>query len=193
LNVFEGISRNWFFIGINIVTICGQVIIVSVGSSALSTVRLDMKQWGISLFLGALSLPIAVVIRLIPNDFIRKFLPRSWVESQTTYPELSSNDIRERFTFFKTGRGRRFDSLYRRGPPKLLLTTICDSTLDVPDGQMNGDASSHDCMVSDSALVPAIVMAGVVAGSIAGWSPIERVTNYDAELPSPRQRSSSEH
>lgn len=169
------------------------MVIVSVGSSALSTVRLDMKQWGISLFLGALSLPIAVVIRLIPNDFIRKFLPRSWVERQTIYPELSSNDIRERFTFFKTSRGRRFDSIYRRGPPRLLLTPVCDSNLDVPDGQMYGGANSHDCTVSDSALVPAIVMAGVVAGSIAGWSPIERVTNYDAELPSPPERSSSEH
>jgi Ca2+-transporting ATPase len=82
LNVFEGICQNWFFIGINIVTICGQVIIVSVGSSALSTVRLDGKQWAISLALGATSLPVAVLIRLIPDDFIRKLLPHSWSENR---------------------------------------------------------------------------------------------------------------
>jgi Ca2+-transporting ATPase len=96
LNVFEGIGQNWFFIGINIITICGQVIIVSIGSSALSTVRLDMKQWAISLALGALSLPVAVLIRLIPDDFIRKLLPQSWGENQhlaLDYEEASSEHL----------------------------------------------------------------------------------------------------
>jgi hypothetical protein len=50
------------------------MIIVSVGSSALSTVRLNMKQYGISLVLGAISMPITVLIRLILDDFILKFL-----------------------------------------------------------------------------------------------------------------------
>jgi Ca2+-transporting ATPase len=96
LNVFEGIGQNWFFIGINIITICGQVIIVSIGSSALSTVRLDMKQWAISLALGALSLPVAVLIRLIPDDFIRKLLPQSGGENQhlaLDYEEASSEHL----------------------------------------------------------------------------------------------------
>jgi Ca2+-transporting ATPase len=59
-------NRNWFFIGINI-----TLIIVKVGSSALSTVALDATEWGISLLLGAFSLPIGVLIRLTPNYFIR--------------------------------------------------------------------------------------------------------------------------
>jgi Ca2+-transporting ATPase len=83
-NIFEGISRNWFFMGINFITICGQVLIVNIGSSALSTVRLDAKQWAISILLGALSLPIAVLIRLIPDDFIRRFLPTKHIPQRTT-------------------------------------------------------------------------------------------------------------
>jgi P-type Ca2+ transporter type 2C len=73
--VFEGIHRNWFFIGINLITISGQVLILFLGGSALSTMPLDAKQWGISIMLGAISLPVAVLIRLIPNDFIQKFIP----------------------------------------------------------------------------------------------------------------------
>ena len=74
-NIFEGIHRNWFFIGINLITISGQVLILCLGGSAMSTIPLDAKQWGISIMLGAISLPVAVLIRLIPNDFIRKFIP----------------------------------------------------------------------------------------------------------------------
>jgi P-type Ca2+ transporter type 2C len=74
LNIFEGIQRNWFFIGINVVTICGQVMIVSAGSTALSTIRLSGAQWVISLVLGGLSLPIGVLIRLIPDDYIRNLI-----------------------------------------------------------------------------------------------------------------------
>jgi Ca2+-transporting ATPase len=53
------------------------VLILFLGGSALSTIPLNGKQWGISILLGAISLPVAVLLRLIPNDFIRKFLPRT--------------------------------------------------------------------------------------------------------------------
>jgi Ca2+-transporting ATPase len=92
-NIFEGISRNWFFIGVNIITICGQVIIVFVGSSALSTVRLDRTQWAISVFLGAFSLPVAVLIRLIPDEFIRKLISSfSLSKQQTAYETVLTDD-----------------------------------------------------------------------------------------------------
>jgi Ca2+-transporting ATPase len=53
------------------------VLIIFFGGSALSATRLNGVQWAISLTLGAISLPVAVIIRLIPNDFIRRFLPTS--------------------------------------------------------------------------------------------------------------------
>jgi Ca2+-transporting ATPase len=76
LNIFEGLHRNWYFIFVNIVTAVGQVLIIFYGDGALSTVPLDRKQWAISLFLGALSLPIGVMIRLIPNSFVTMLLPQ---------------------------------------------------------------------------------------------------------------------
>jgi len=171
-NIFEGISRNWFFIGINIITICGQVIIVFVGSSALSTVRLDSTQWGISLLLGALSLPIAVLIRLIPDDYIRKLFSTSPSEDQGPLPVVSRDDrfdwndtlqdIRNQLSFFKNTHSDQLNSIkytiQGSRPPRHSL------------------ARSR----SDLALGPASVMAGLVAGSIAaGWSPIERDTEDD--------------
>lgn len=41
----------------------------------LSATRLNGTQWAISLILGALSLPIAVAIRLIPDDLIARNFP----------------------------------------------------------------------------------------------------------------------
>lgn len=142
------------------------MIIVSLGSSALSTVRLDLSQWGISLLLGALSLPIAMLIRLIPNDFIRELCPNPLSKNQAPVPRASTDDrlewnntikdIRNELTFYKHIHGGRFNALrhtlQRAGSPRYSL------------------ARSK----SDSALGPASVMAGIVAGSIAGWSPIER-------------------
>src|SRR5256885_16941468 len=74
-NIFEGIHRNWYFIGINLITAIGQVVIVFFGGSALSAVRLNGVQWAISLILGAMSLLVAIIIRLIPDELIRKLIP----------------------------------------------------------------------------------------------------------------------
>ncbi|KAH8699198.1 putative calcium p-type ATPase NCA-3 [Talaromyces proteolyticus] len=74
LNVFEGIHNNWYFLGINLITIVGQLLIISFGGSALSAVRLDGIQWAISLSLGAFSLIIGVLARLVPDDWIRSAL-----------------------------------------------------------------------------------------------------------------------
>lgn len=74
LNIFEGILKNWYLIGINLLTITGQLLVIFFGGSALSAVRLDGTQWAISLGLGALSLVVGVVIRLIPDASIRSLL-----------------------------------------------------------------------------------------------------------------------
>ena len=142
------------------------MIIVFVGSSALSTIRLDSTQWGISLLLGALSLPIAMLIRLIPVDFIRQLCLNAFGKNQTSRPRASPDDrlewndtikdIHNELTFYKHIHSGRFNALrhtfQRARPPRYNL------------------ARSR----SNSALGPASVMAGIVAGSIAGWSPIER-------------------
>jgi P-type Ca2+ transporter type 2C len=69
LNIFSGIQRNWYFIAINLITITGQVLIVNFGGSALSAMKLDAIQWAICIGLGAASLVVGVVVRLIPNEW----------------------------------------------------------------------------------------------------------------------------
>lgn len=46
----------------------GQVVIVQFGGAAFQVVALDGPHWGIAIVIGFLSLPIGVVIRLIPDD-----------------------------------------------------------------------------------------------------------------------------
>lgn len=45
----------------------GQTLIVFVGGAAFSVTRIPGKYWATSIVIGALSLPIGVIIRLIPN------------------------------------------------------------------------------------------------------------------------------
>ena len=75
-NIFEGIQNNLFFVFIFFTMIAGQVIIIFVGSwDVFQAQRQDASNWGIALVLGVLSLPIGVVIRLIPNELVVRLVP----------------------------------------------------------------------------------------------------------------------
>lgn len=67
LNIFKGIRNNKFFILIFTISVCGQVIIVERGGAAFQTVPLGISHWLLSVFIGLCSIPIGVVLRLIPN------------------------------------------------------------------------------------------------------------------------------
>jgi Ca2+-transporting ATPase len=71
-NIFQGIWRNWFFIAISLIMIGSQILIVFIGGRVFTVTRLDGAQWCISIVLGALSIPVGVLIRLIPD----KLFPR---------------------------------------------------------------------------------------------------------------------
>ena len=53
----------------------GQVLTIFVGDRAFNITRLNGPQWGISGILGVLSLPCAVLIRLIPGTWIIAMVP----------------------------------------------------------------------------------------------------------------------
>ncbi|KAJ3442936.1 calcium-transporting atpase [Anaeramoeba flamelloides] len=65
-NIFKGIFNNWIFCGIWIGIILIQVIVVEFGGSFFSTVHLNAFEWGVSTFLGLLSIPLGFFFRLIP-------------------------------------------------------------------------------------------------------------------------------
>ena len=54
--------------------------------------RLNGVQWAVSLALGAISLPVAVIIRLIPNDLIKRIIPIGLDYSPKRLTELPDDD-----------------------------------------------------------------------------------------------------
>lgn len=69
LNVFEGMFRNYWFLGINSIIVGGQILIIFVGGVALGVTPLDGVQWAICLLCGFGCLPWGVVLRLLPDRY----------------------------------------------------------------------------------------------------------------------------
>ena len=122
-NIFEGITKNYWFIGIQFIIVGGQVMIIFVGGAAFAVARLNGAQWGYSLVLGLLSIPVAIIIRLIPDELVRKLLsflphrhsstPSFMFEDDERVQEWNPalEDIREELTFLKKVRGGRMSEL----------------------------------------------------------------------------------
>ena len=201
LNIFEGASRNWFFIGIQFVIVAGQVMIVYVGGSAFSVQRLNGPQWGWSLALGFLSIPVAILIRKIPDRWIRKCIPQRFVRKAAPKVLVSDEEqqfewnpalveIREELSFIKALRGGRLNLLmYKLQHPREILdrsrspsrsrassiptTPVGDQAAGPEPRTPNSQVSTRrrGRSRSNSAVGAALVSAGVVAGSTGGWSP----------------------
>ncbi|KAL4755063.1 hypothetical protein BDW72DRAFT_164989 [Aspergillus terricola var. indicus] len=203
LNIFDGLLRNRWFIGIQFIIVGGQILIIFVGGHAFSVTRLDGAQWAVCLILGVISIPVGVIIRLIPDEFLRKLIPTF---HRKKGPELIVSDedrrfewnpaleeIRDQLKFFKSLRGGRLRKVaHKLQHPQELLprsrsgsrsrensapgTPVGDSSEGTPPFSASPDSRSRrrTRSRSNSAFGPAAAMAGVVAGSIAGWSPIER-------------------
>ncbi|GJN73547.1 calcium-translocating P-type ATPase, PMCA-type [Purpureocillium lilacinum] len=125
-NIFEGLMSNWFFIGISIIMCGGQVLIIFVGGAAFqiaSSASRDAALWGIAIILGAISIPVGVVIRLIPDsallalvpDFLKQRahkVPGLTVsdEEMDMYPEPLA-DVRDELNFLRRMKGGRLNNL----------------------------------------------------------------------------------
>ena len=68
-NIFEGVLKNWFFLGINCVMVGGQIMIVFVGGMAFQIKRIDASQWAICLLCALPCLLWAVVLRCVPDAY----------------------------------------------------------------------------------------------------------------------------
>lgn len=88
-----------------------------------------------SLILGLISIPVAVIIRLIPDEFIRKLIPTFWSRKPAGTPQVFVSDeeqryewnpaleeIRDQLQFLKKIRGGRLNHLkYKLQHPETLL------------------------------------------------------------------------
>ncbi|KAH9010111.1 Ca-transporting ATPase [Lactarius hengduanensis] len=76
LNVFEGVSKNRYFMAITIIEVVVQVLICLVGGAAFGVTRMGIREWCISVALGCISLPLGALIRLTPNEPFEGFFKR---------------------------------------------------------------------------------------------------------------------
>lgn len=170
-NIFEGLLKNWFFIGIIAIMIGGQIMIIFVGGAAIGVVRLNAAQWGYSLVLGAITILIGVIIRLIPDEVVmallpefvtRMLLPTEVVEDEEAQryqwnPALQ--EIREELLFLKKFKGGRLNNLkFKMQHPRL-------------SGFIPSRPNSVNRSRSNTNTTAQVAAAGIIAGSIAGWSP----------------------
>ncbi|BGP00966.1 Calcium-transporting ATPase 2 [Rhodotorula toruloides] len=88
LNIFVGIHRNIWFMLIFVIMVGGQALIVNVGGAAFQVVRIGGRDWAISIIIGLISLPIAVLLRMIPPEPVERFMVRAHL-----YPDLSKTDL----------------------------------------------------------------------------------------------------
>ncbi|KAH0526601.1 hypothetical protein TsFJ059_009902 [Trichoderma semiorbis] len=124
-NIFEGLTRNWFFIAISTLMMGGQILIVFVGGAAFSIAKKDQSggMWGIAIVLGFLSIPIGMLIRLIPDSFVVKLVPEFFKRRSKEVPGLTISDeamnlypeplveVRDELAFLRRMKGGRLNNL----------------------------------------------------------------------------------
>jgi Ca2+-transporting ATPase len=93
LNIFEGIQRNYFFIVMNCIMVGGQILIIFKGGQAFKITALNGKEWGMSIGLGAISVPWGACIRLFPDEWVAAMLP--WFIRKSWAPETISKELEE--------------------------------------------------------------------------------------------------
>ncbi len=81
-NIFEGVLKNYWFIGINAIMIGGQIMIVFVGGKAFQVTRIDGAQWAICILCALPCLLWAVLLRCIPDKYaagVFDFVGKIWL------------------------------------------------------------------------------------------------------------------
>ena len=68
-NIFEGVHRNFWFMGITAIMVGGQVLIVFIGGAAFGITRINGWQWALCLLCAFPCLLWAVLLRLIPDAY----------------------------------------------------------------------------------------------------------------------------
>lgn len=112
LNILEGITKNKFFILIMFIMVGGQVLIIFVGGEAFKIKPLDGKEWGLSIGLGAISIPWGMVIRKFPD---------AWAQALTPHINLAP------LKFWKKNKGKKGTAT--DDPEKVVSGTSADEGL----------------------------------------------------------------
>ncbi|GAA6015853.1 hypothetical protein JCM10207_008818 [Rhodosporidiobolus poonsookiae] len=91
LNVFTGIWRNPYYLVIFLIMVGGQAIIVNFGGAAFHVTRIGWRDWVISIIIGFISMPIAVLLRLfVPPAPVERFMIKFHLMADPKRVELPS-------------------------------------------------------------------------------------------------------
>ncbi|KAM3507942.1 hypothetical protein MY11210_006934 [Beauveria gryllotalpidicola] len=134
-NIFEGLTKNWFFIAISAIMCGGQVLIIFFGGDAFQIAKHQSPtMWAIAIVLGAISIPVGIIIRLIPDSLVIALVPNFLKrrsrkvpgvtisdEEMEMYPEPLA-DVRDELNFIRRMKGGRLNNLkFAMQHPKEML------------------------------------------------------------------------
>lgn len=111
LNVFAGITRNYYFVVVMLITVMFQFLIVHFGGPAFQTVQQTFEEWLVAIGLGLLSFPVGLVARLFPHELIFKRTSDEAPVLQEVPSEMpeqwrhSAKDVRDQLMVFRALRG----------------------------------------------------------------------------------------
>jgi Ca2+-transporting ATPase len=185
LNIFAGVLQNNYFMVIFVIMVAFQVIIIEVGGEAFKTEKLNGSQWAICIVLGLLSLPVGVIIRLIPDELFGGI--KDWVNNAhandgrlpafDAYPGKQevgrANSIPASISSNRTNSISSGSNVYpgREGLVWNSAITKARSELSVFKS-IRGGRLSTDSDRSNHAIQAAAVVPSLVATSVgAGWTP----------------------
>lgn len=100
MNPFRKFFSNYTFIGVMLFTIGGQILIVELGGRVFHTEPLKWYYWLICIMIGALSLPWAIVLRLIPDWRTSRSSERVFLSKERLQWQATVADIRHGLSVF---------------------------------------------------------------------------------------------
>jgi len=65
-NFLDGIMNNYIFLYVSLFTVLAQIFLIEVGGTFVKTTSLTLNQWLITIALGAIGLPVGMLMRFIP-------------------------------------------------------------------------------------------------------------------------------
>lgn len=68
---YQGVLKNPWFLGVQCVTLAGQMVIVWKGGKAFDTHPPTGAQWGWTICFGVLTIPLGMLIRQVPDEWVR--------------------------------------------------------------------------------------------------------------------------